>query len=178
MWRRSVAPPWCFLMAALWRRSEGFVSKDTLKNISLFQAQFKLTSNFLLTGGHDCVRHRLQLRFSLPAEQCHVQDGAPRGSVQACFSSQPGASHSGCCGFHPCPWSHHAPSWDAGPLGHTCLQRWGCLSPASCLDAAQPHPSIYLCLYSVFCYSGHKKLPSNRAMIKAIENDTKDIENK
>lgn len=63
---------------------------------------------FGVTGGHPCVCHRIQLRLPLFAKKCHVQVWAPYGSVQACISTNPGASHSGCCGFHSRPWSHHA----------------------------------------------------------------------
>lgn len=38
--------------------------------------------------------------------------------------------------------------------------------------------SLSLLLLSLFCSSGHKKLPSNQAMIKAVENDTKKIAKK
>lgn len=78
---------------------------------------------FVVTGGHYCICHRVQLWFPLLAKKCHVQVWAPCGSVQACFPPNPRASYSGCRGFHSCPWSHHASGWNAGPLGYSCLQR-------------------------------------------------------
>lgn len=48
--------------------------------------------------------------------------------------------------------------------------------PATCPDTFQSHQSIYFRLLSVCCSSGHKKLPSNQAMIKAVEKDTSDIQ--
>lgn len=138
-------------------------------NLCSLQAQFKLITNFfffLVTGGYNCVRHRIQLWFSLLAEQCYLQVWAPCGSVQACFSPQHGASNSGCCGLHPCPWSHHASSWNAGPLGHTCLQRWGymsSLSTAISLDTCQASVKLFtsVCLVS-FAPQDIKSFPQTR----------------
>lgn len=80
-----------------------------LKYLS-FEASFRIIPHLLFAGGHNCVCHRLQLRFSLPAKQHHVQVRPPSGSVQACFPSKSGAPNFGYCGLHPCPRSHHAPS--------------------------------------------------------------------
>lgn len=40
-----------------------------------------------------------------------------------------------------------------------------------------PVTSWYLTPFSFFCFLGLKKLPSNQAMIKAVERDTKDMDN-
>lgn len=140
------------------------------------EATLRIISHCLVPGGHDCLCHGLRLWFSIPAEKQHAKVGPPSGSVQARFPSKSGASHAGRRGLHPRPRSHHAPSWDAGPLGHPCLQRWGwniwIVSDHICWITCwitSPCPSVF---------SGLNKLPSNQTMIKAVERDTKDIENK
>lgn len=75
-----------------------------------FEAMSRIISHHLIAGRHHCVCHRLQLRFSILAEKHPVQVRPPSGSVQAHFPFKSGASHTGYCGFHPCPRCHHAPS--------------------------------------------------------------------
>lgn len=87
-----------------------------------------------------------------------------------CFMS---ACHCGSLATHThkkVEWLSHcngisAHIWKTYPVYH--------LPPVLILSG---HMSVYLPQLSVFCPSGHKKLPSNQAMIKAVENDTKDIE--